>query len=162
APLTSGRGWDAAQDGAAIAAMKDAWVRARNAYEHVEGAFVSLFPDIDNSLDARYDDFMTQLIGTGGDSNLFDDKGGTGLHAVERILYSSTTPQRVVDFEKTLPGYVAARFPNSAAEASDFKTKLCAKVVADAGELRAQWTPAKIDIAVAFQGLNSLMNEQRE
>jgi iron uptake system component EfeO len=162
APTPSGRGWNATQDAAAITAMKNAWVQARNAYEHVEGAFVPLFPDIDNSLDARYDDFMSQLVASGGDPYLFDDKGVTGLHAVERILYFDVTPQRVVDFERVLPGYVAARFPSTAQEASDFKTKLCAKVLADAGQLRDLWTPEKIKIAIAFQGLISLMNEQRE
>lgn len=162
APVTSGRGWDATADAAAIAAMKDAWVRARNAYEHVEGAFAPLFPTIDNSLDARYDDFMTQLLGSGGDANLFDDKGVTGLHAVERILYVDSTPQHVVDFEKTLPGYVAAKWPSTQQEAADFKGLLCAKIVADVADLKGQWQPAKINIAVAFQGLISLMNEQRE
>ncbi len=161
APSPADRGWDATKDAAAIAAMKDAWVRARTAYEHVEGALAPLFPDIDVSIDARYDDFLAQL-GAAGDTDLFDDEGVTGMHAVERILYSSVTPRRVVAFESSLPGYVPAAFPATAAQAAEFKSKLCGKLISDARELEQQWTPADIDAAIAFQGLISLMNEQRE
>src|SRR5262249_57929691 len=120
-----------------------------------------LFPDLDSSLDARYDDFLTQL-GPAGDPNLFDDQGVTGLHAIERILYADTTPAHVVDGEKALSGYVAAAPPANAQEADAFKNKLCAKLIADAELLESQWSPQKIDIGGAFQGLVSLMNEQRE
>ena len=48
-------------DAAAIAAMKDAWKRRRIAYEHVEGATAPIFPDVDVSMDARYDDFLAML-----------------------------------------------------------------------------------------------------
>ena len=161
APTPADRGWDATLDAAAIAQMKTSWQQARTSYEHIEGALAPLFPDIDFSIDARYDDFMTQLA-PNGDPYLFDGTGVTGMHAVERILYSDTTPATVVKFESTLPGYVAARFPSTAAEAADFKAELCQKMVADAGELISQWTPANIDVAIAFQGLISLMNEQRE
>jgi iron uptake system component EfeO len=162
APTPLDRGWDPVLDAAAITSMKAAWVRARTAYEHIEGALAPLFPDLDNSLDARYDDFMTQLEAQGGDQDLFDDQGVTGLHAVERILYSDVTPERVIDFERALPGYAPAAFPATAAEAAAFKGKLMAKLVADTKELDAQWTPANIDVAIAFQGLISLVNEQRE
>jgi iron uptake system component EfeO len=154
--------WDAQADAKAISDMKDAWVAARSAYEHIEGALAPLFPSIDNSIDARYDDFLTQLEGQGGDADLFDGTGVTGMHAIERILYSNTTPARVVSFEASLPGYVAASFPTTAAEAKAFKTELCQKFIDDAKSLKNQWTPANIDVAIAFQGLISLMNEQRE
>jgi iron uptake system component EfeO len=162
APAPSDRGWDVTEDADAIGAMRRDWVRARTAYELVEGALAPLFPDIDFSIDARYDDFMSQLASEGGDHDLFDDQGVTGLHAVERILYADVTPERVIAFERSLPGYVPAAFPATAGQASEFKTKLCAKLIADAKELVAQWTPANIDEAIAFQGLISLMNEQRE
>jgi iron uptake system component EfeO len=161
APLPPDRGWDAIKDRAAIAAMKGAWIRARTAYERVEGALAPLFPDLDVSIDARYDDFLAQL-GPRGDDDLFDDEGVTGMHAIERILYSDVTPQRVITFEASLPGYVPAAFPATAAQATEFESKLCGKLVADAGALLSQWTPADIDAAIAFQGLISLMNEQRE
>lgn len=163
APLTTGRGWDAAQDAAAINTMKDAWGRTRRAYEHVEGALAPLFPDIDASIDERYDGFLEGL-GAKGDEYLFDDQGVTGMHAVERILWSGQAPQAVVDFEKTLPGYKPAAMPATEQEAADFKNKLCAKVVSDAKLFRDQWTAARaaIDIGAAFQGLIGLMNEQRE
>ncbi|HVT07062.1 MAG TPA: EfeM/EfeO family lipoprotein [Polyangia bacterium] len=161
APTPAGRGWDATQDAAAIAAMKSAWVACRAAYEHIEGATAPIFPDIDASIDSRYDDFLAGL--PAGDSYLFDDQGVTGMHAVERILFSDVTPQRVIAYESTLTGYVPAAFPATAAEASDFKTKLVAKLIADAQSLHDNWEAAKnYDLGAAFQGLVSLMNEQRE
>src|SRR4051812_7483215 len=42
-----GRGWNAQQDAEAIRLMKATWVRARAAYEHIEGAVAPLFPEID-------------------------------------------------------------------------------------------------------------------
>src|ERR1041384_6136162 len=66
-------------DAAAITQMQDAWQRARVAYEHVEGATAPIFADLDGTLDARYDDYLID-IGPGGDQNLFDDEGVTGMH----------------------------------------------------------------------------------
>lgn len=162
APTPADRGWDTTADAAAIASMRASWIRARSAYEHVEGALAPLFPDIDTAIDARYDDFLADLTAQGGDTYLFDDKGVTGMHAVERVLYSDTIPARVVTFEKSLPGYVAAAMPATAKEAADFKELLCAKLVADTKALLAEWTPAKIDVRIAYAGLVSLVQEQRE
>jgi iron uptake system component EfeO len=161
AAAPTGHGWDVATDGAAIGNMKEAWRRARIAYEHVEGATAPIFPGEDYTMDARYDDFLAK-IGPSGDQDLFDDQGATGMHAIERILYADSIPQRVTDFEKTLPGYKAAAWPTNASEADEFKTKLCAKLIADAQQLHTEWTPANIDIGPAFQGLVGLMNEQKE
>jgi len=161
APEPKGRGWSATDDAQAIEAMRAAWIRAREAYEHIEGALAPLFPDIDAAIDARYDDFLAELHDQ-GDSDLFDDKGVTGMHAIERILYSPSIPAHVVTLEQTLPGYKPAAFPATEAEAAEFKTKLCAKLIADSGELRDEWQPQNIDIAGAYQGLVALMNEQHE
>lgn len=154
--------WNASTDANSLDAMRSAWTRARTAYEHVEGAIAPLFPEIDFAIDARYDDFTNELLNQGGDKYLFDDTGVTGMHAIERILYSPTTPKSVIDSESKLPGYVAAAFPASDKEAADFKNALCAKLVMDAKTLRDQWSPQKIDLAGAFQGLVSLVEEQRE
>ena len=162
APTPPDRGWDATLDADAIAKMKQSWTEARSSYENVEGALASLFPGIDASLDARYDDFLTQLAAEGGDPNLFDDAGVTGMHAVERIVYSDVIPQHVIDFEASLPGYSPAAFPADAAQAAEMKGKLCAKLILDATTLEDQWTPANIHVAIAYQGLVSLVNEQRE
>ncbi|MDB4939105.1 MAG: hypothetical protein JWP87_6077 [Labilithrix sp.] len=162
APTPADRGWDKTLDAAAIASMRAAWVRARTAYEHIEGALAPLFPDIDTAIDARYDDFLAELMAQGGDTYLFDDKGVTGMHAVERVIYSDVIPARVTAFEKSLPGYVAAALPATAQEAADFKNELCAKLVADTATLLGEWTPAKIDVAIAYSGLVSLVEEQRE
>ncbi len=161
APTPTGRGWDKT-DADAIAAMRASWLKARTAYEHIEGALAPLFPDIDVSIDARYDDFLADLVAKGGDPYLFDDQGVTGMHAVERILFSDNIPERVVTFEKALTGYVPAAVPATQAEAADFKNKLCAKLVADTKRLLSEWTPAKIDVRIAYAGLTSLVAEQQE
>jgi iron uptake system component EfeO len=162
APTPADRGWDKVQDAAAIASMRAAWIRARTAYEHIEGALAPLFPDIDTSIDARYESFLTNLASVGGDKYLFDDQGVIGMHAVERVLFADVIPARVVTFEKALPGYVAAAMPATAQEAADFVNKLCAKLVTDTKTLLGEWTPAKIDVAIAYSGLVSLVREQRE
>jgi iron uptake system component EfeO len=161
APAPRADGFGPTTDADAIAQMKAAWMRTRTAYERVEGVVAPLFPDIDNSIDARYDDFMDQLAGY-GDPNLFDDQGVTGMHAIERILYADVIPANVVALESHLPGYSPAAFPSNETEASDFKTKLCAKLISDAQTLRAEWQPSRIDLPGAFQGLISLVNEQQE
>ncbi len=161
APTPTGRGWDKT-DEPALAAMRASWLEARTAYEHIEGALAPLFPDIDTAIDARYDDFLVALTAQGGDKNLFDDQGVTGMHAIERILFAETTPARVVDFEKALPGYVAAQYPATQQEAAEFKAKLCAKLVADTKRLEGEWTPAKIDVRIAYAGLVALVAEQKE
>jgi hypothetical protein len=85
------------------------------------------------------------------------------MHAVERILYVKVTPPSVVTYEATLPGYVAAAWPATDQEASDFKNLLVGKQIADAQTLKTDWEgAANYDLGAAFQGLVSLMNEQQE
>ena len=161
APAPTDRGWDVTADADAIAAMKIAWTGCRAAYEHMEGATAPLFPDIDATIDTRYDDFLAAL--PGGDSYPFDDLGVTGMHAIERILYSNVTPARVVSYEATLPGDVASAFPGTAQEASDFKTLLVGKQITDAQALQTGWENVpSYDLGAVFQGLVSLMSEQQE
>lgn len=161
APLPTGRGWSATQDMAAIDAMTSAWLRARAAYERTEGAIAPLFPEIDGAIDARYDDFLEHLKGA-GDSDLFDDQGVTGMHAIERILFANQIPSNVVALEESLPGYAPAAWPATAEEAAEFKEKLAGQLVKDIARLESGWKPANIDLPGAFSGLIALMNEQRE
>ncbi|HVY37893.1 MAG TPA: imelysin family protein [Polyangia bacterium] len=161
APAPADRGWDAALDAAALEAMRSAWTDCRTAYEHIEGATAPIFPDIDASIDSRYEDFLAAL--PGGDQHLFDDTGVTGMHAIERILYANVEPARVSVYESMLQGYAPAAFPASAQEAADFKTRLVQKQIDDAKALQSGWQNAKTyDLGAAFQGLISLMNEQQE
>jgi iron uptake system component EfeO len=153
--------WSATADASAIAMMQDAWKRTRTAYEHVEGATAPIFGDLDVSMDERYDGFLADLAPT-GDQDLFDDQGVTGMHAIERILYAATIRPEVITFERGLPGYKAAAFPQTDAEAMAFKTVLVQKLITDATSLHDQWRPAAIDIGAAYQGLVGLMNEQKE
>jgi iron uptake system component EfeO len=106
APTPVGRGWDKDMDAQAIADMKTAWMKARQAYEHVEGATAPIYSDLDASMDERYDGFLATPEGA-ADKDLFDGEGITGMHAIERILYADVTPASVVTFEMTLPGHAA-------------------------------------------------------
>lgn len=153
--------WNASTDAAAITAMKTAWRKMRVAYEHVEGAIAPIFPDIDFAIDARYDDYLAE-VGPAGDTDLFDGQGATGMHSIERILYSDQIRPEVVGFESTLPGYKVAAFPSSDTEAMAFKTGIAQQLIDDLDELRTQWKPANIDIGAAYVGLVGLMNEQKE
>lgn len=159
APTPMGRGWDATQDKAAIDAMKAAWKKARPDYERVEGAIAVLFPEIDASIDERYDGFLEGAT----DANLFDDEVVTGNHAIERILFSDATPARVVDFEKALGAkYVAARFPSTEVEARAFKEKLCARWARETKQMAADFKPLALDPASAYRGVLGSMQEQVE
>ena len=154
--------WDATTDAAAITNMKTAWRTARAHYEHIEGAIAPLFPDLDFATDARYDDYLAEL--PAGDDNLFDGEGVTGMHGVERILYSDQIPASVVTFESGIDGYVAASYPTTDAEAQSFKNELTQRLIDDIANLQGQWDDAgtQIDLPLAFQGLVDLMNEQQE
>ena len=153
--------WDPLADATAIAQMRDAWRRTRIAYEHVEGATVPLFGELDVALDARYDEFLAR-IGPSGDSDLFDATGVVGMHAVERILYSQNIRPPIIAFEAGLQGYEPAAYPTSDGQALAFKTELAQKLVDDATSLRDQWLPTVIDIGIAYRGLVGLMNEQEQ
>ena len=162
AAAPTGHAWSADGDASAIAAMKAAWIRARTAYEHVEGAIAPIFPEVDVAIDERYDGFLA-TIGPAGDANLFDGTGATGMHAIERVLYADAVPANVVAFESSLPGYKPASFPTTADDADTFKTGLAAQLVTDTKALLDQWTQgAAPDVSGAFQGLIGLMNEQQE
>jgi len=161
APTPTGRGWDATADAASIAAMRAAWTDCRTAYEHIEGATAPIFPDIDASIDARYEDALAAL--PAGDADPFDGAGITGMHAVERILYADVAPARVVQYESMLPGYQAAAFPATDSQAAELETGLVQKQIDDARRLHDQWQAAThYDLDAAFSGLVSLMDEQRE
>ena len=160
APAGGPNGWDAAgADAAAIATMKMHWKEARTAYESIEGAIAVLFPDLDVSTDERYDGFLSAY---GPDDDLFDDQNVTGIHAIERILWSDSIPDSVVKFESSLPGYQPARFPQTQAEAQEFKTKLCARLVADIHTMQSQFEPLALDPAAAYRGIIGSMSEQVE
>jgi len=154
--------WDVsvAADASALVTMKAAWQRTRVAYEHVEGATAPIFPDLDATMDARYEDFVEG----GPDDNVFDAEGVTGMHGIERILFAADIrPEVIAREQEHLPtSYTAASYPTSDADAVSFKTVLVQKLIDDATSLRDQWTPQQIDIDFAFGGLVGLMNEQGE
>lgn len=155
------RAWNPAADAAAITDMRDAWKRARIAWEHVEGAIASAFAELNVSLDARYEEFLAGL-GADGDPNLFDATGVIGMHAIERILFSPEIRPEIVALESRLPGYRPAAYPTTDAEAIAFKTQLVQRLIDDTTALGAAWRPADVDIATGYVGLVQLMNEQQE
>jgi len=69
----AGRGRDHRDEGGVVRAARLRTVEARSRH----------FPDIDAGIDARSDDFLTDCFASGGDANLFDDKGVTAFHGVE-------------------------------------------------------------------------------
>jgi iron uptake system component EfeO len=156
APAPDGDGWNADAD--AVDKMKEEWKKARSAYESIEGAIAVVFPDFDVSTDARYDDF----IAASPDDNLFDDQGVTGVHAIERILWSNKIPANVVTFESGLPGYKAAAFPATQAEAADFKDKLCKRLVDDTRAMADQFKGLALDAPSAYRGVIGSVHEQVE
>jgi iron uptake system component EfeO len=158
APAPDDDGWDSTRDAAAVSSMKGSWRKARAAYEHIEGAIAVLFPELDVSTDERYDGFLE----AGPDQNLFDAEGVTGVHALERILWSDSIRPEVVAFEKELTGYKTAAFPANKAEADDFKNKLAARLVTDVSLMRAQFLPLALDQAAAYRGVIGSIAEQVE
>ena len=159
APAPDADGWNATKDTQAVTAMRDAWRKARVAYERVEGAIATLFPELDVATDERYDGFLAD---TGPDTNLFDGKGVTGVHAIERILWADSTRPEVVSFEKELKGYQAAAFPTTMQEAADFKNGLARQLVDDAIKMRDQFKPLALDVSAAFHGVIGSVEEQLE
>lgn len=161
APEPEGRGWGAKLDAAAIEAMKRHWLTGRDAYELIEGAIASIFPESDTATDARYDDFLGVIGGT-GDHHPFDDQGIVGMHAIERILWADSIPEEVVRFEQGVPGYKAAAQPATEEEARLFKNALAKRLVTDIETLKRQFATVELDIAFAFRGLIDLAVEQAE
>jgi iron uptake system component EfeO len=154
------RAWSSA-DMSALPRMQQAWKRARIAWEHVEGAVAPAFPALNASMDARYEEFLGALGGN-GDQNLFDGNGVVGMHAIERILFAQTVRNEIVTFERKLPGYRPAAFPDTDNEAIAFKTQLVQRLIDDTTALINAWQPADVDISAAYLGLVGLMSEQRE
>lgn len=155
APL---HGWNVTADAAAIARMRDAWKSMRVAWEQVEGAVSPMFPDLDYSMDSRYED----LLGAQGDPYLFDGNGVIGMHAIERILFAPMTRPEVVTFERALTGYKPSAYPATDNEAVAFKTQLVQRLIDDAMRLQSSWMPEDVDIATGYQGMVALMNEQQD
>ena len=157
-PTPDDDGWNYADDKAAVEKLRAAWGDARDAYEHIEGSIAVLFAGLDISTDERYDGFIEGEA----DDDLFDDEGVTGMHGIERILWAGEHPKGVVEFEKALPGYKEAAFPETKAEASAFKTKLVKRLVDDVKDMRDQFKPLGLEPPTAFRGMIGSMNEQLE
>ena len=158
APAPDADGWNAMADKGAIDAMKAEWKKARIAYESVEGAIAVVFPELDRSTDARYDDFVE----TTPDADLFDDSGVTGVHAIERILWADQIPEKVVAFESKLKNYIKPAFPANATEAQEFKEKLCHRLTAEAQDMSKQFKGLALDAPSAYRGVIGSAHEQVE
>jgi iron uptake system component EfeO len=157
---------------AAVAQMKAEWVKTRLAYEQIEGVIAPIYPDTDAAIDERYDGFMESLAPEGGDKNLFDDQGVTGMHAIERILYSRESAAQAafgVEAGLFLTAFQAGAFPVDDDQAKAFKEKLCQKLVVDTTDLETQWAGLRgadgklnFDLDSAYTGLLGLVTEQEE
>jgi iron uptake system component EfeO len=159
APEPDEDGWNDSDDQEAWNEMAAAWKKARTAYENVEGPIATLFAGLDVSADARYDAFLEE---DGADDDLFDDEIVTGMHGIERILWSSKTPDYVITFEEKLDGYKAAAFPKTEAEADAFKNKLAQRLVDDAKKMKEDYATVALEVGTAFQGIAASTREQSE
>jgi iron uptake system component EfeO len=158
APAPDADGWSLAHDRAAVEAMRGHWRRARVEYERIEGAIAVLFPELDQDVDGRYE-HEAELR---RDEAPFDGRGFIGMHAIERILFSSDTSAPVRAFEEALPGYVAPRTPASEEEARAFTEGLCAQLVRDVGTMERQLAPLALDPPTAWRGIQGSIEEQSE
>jgi iron uptake system component EfeO len=158
APAPDADGWNADGDADAIDDMKAAWKKARTAYENVEGPIAALFMGLDTSTDARYDAFVEEE----SDDDLFDDQGVTGMHGIESILWSDSTPDYVVKFEAALPNYKAAAFPKTEAEADAFKNKLSKRLVDETKQMKEDFATVALGVTDAFGGIVASVEEQSE
>lgn len=159
APEPDEDGWNPVDDADAVEDMKAAWKRARTAYENIEGPIAALFDELDVATDARYDAFIEE---NGPDEDLFDDENVTGMHAIERILWSDKTPDYVVKFEANLDGYKAAAFPKTEAEAEAFKNKLAKRLVDDTTTMKEEYASVALEVGTAFGGIRDSVAEQSE
>lgn len=162
APEADADGWNATDDAAAVAAMRSEWKKARIAYENVEGAIAVLFPGLDAATDERYDGFFEAADFE--DANLFDGEGVTGVHAVERVLFSDDIDATVLTFEQGVAGarYVAPAFPATEAEARDFKTSLTQRLIDDTATMRDEFAGVDLALEAAYRGVLGSMQEQFE
>ena len=118
-------GWNAEDDADAYDGHgRERGGKPRAAYENVEGPIAALFEGARCLRPTRATTPSSKK--TEQTSNLFDDKDVTGMHAIERILFSDSTPDYVVKFEMDAltDDYKAAAFPKTEAEADAFKNKL--------------------------------------
>ena len=159
APAPDADGWNAADDAAAVSNMRKAWADTRDAYERIEGSIAVLFPTLDVSTDERYDGFLGS---DGPDDDLFDGEGVTGVHAIERILWADSIPDRVTSFESTLDGYTPAAFPTTREQADEFKTKLIGRLITDTKTMRDEFHGIALAPSAAFRGMIGSMQEQSE
>lgn len=162
APAPDDDGWDAADDAAAIAAMKVEWKNMRTSYESVEGAIAVLFPGLDESTDQRYDGFHEDAGFS--DDNLFDGEGVTGVHAIERILFADAIDPAVVTFEEGVVGarFTAAAFPATLTESTDFNTKLVQRLIDDTDTMQTDFADVDLALEAAYRGVLGSMEEQFE
>ena len=164
APDADADGWNLTDDREAVFSMKGQWKQARLSYERVEGAIAVLFPGLDASTDERWDGF----IGEAADANLFDDDGVTGVHGIERILFSDDIPANVLAFEQGVgDGFAPSRFsapafPTTLAESGDFKDKLAQRLVVDTTTMKDDFLDTDLALEAAFRGVLGSMEEQAE
>ena len=163
APTPQSDGWQVPRDAAALQASRQAWKDARVAYEHVEAAIAALFPEQDHAVDGRYDDFPAQQGTDGGaPPDAFNGESMTGMHAIERILWSHAVPQAVRTFERTLNRYQEPAFPQDGRQAAAYRNVLVAHLIEQVRSMQRELDHNHLDLAAAFGGVHDSMKEQRE
>ena len=157
APTPAGRGWDATQDAAAIAAMKSGLGGLPGtAYEHIEGATAPIFPDVDATIDARYDGLSGRAARA---ATRPVRRPGRHRHARRRAdpLRRRHAGARGRSTNRRCPDTCRPRSRRPRQQASAFKTGWSQKLIDDAQTLHDQWEAAtNYDLDAAFSGLIAL------
>ncbi len=152
-----GREWQpSGADADAVKAMRAAWLDAHAAFVGLAGPVGELFPEQIPGLDRRWDVQLTDL-GVDPDFMPFDERGVTGLHAIERILWSDQISSAVSSYEMTRLGYRTPRFPGTAEEADAFVASLAGAVAQVGLEVNQQFSRLTPDAALGAAGISRLL-----
>lgn len=150
APTPGPNGWNATTASSQLQSMKDIWRQARDAYERNENTLEDIFPDIDHDINGRYEDAIAQ---SGVVTDLFSGDQFSGMHAIERILWSNSVSTEALQFESTLPGYQPPSFPSNQQESSEFVTGLLARFESDTQNQIERWAAGSESTGVALDRL---------
>ena len=155
-------GWNVDDDAASVITMKQQWKNARLSSERVQGVIAALFPALDRATGGRWDGFIDEAA----DDNVFDDAGVTGVHGVERILFSDEVPADVLAFEQAhgdsfVPSrFTAPAFPASLTQAEDFKGKLVQRLVDDTATMKEEFLGVDLTLEAAFGAVLASLQAQ--
>jgi iron uptake system component EfeO len=124
----------ALQGAASVADMQAEWKKMRDSYQHISGIVAPMYPAL--------------IAGMNG---LYEDGTGTGMHAIERVLWAGQISDEVVAYESTLPNVAAAELP-----------VLTQQLIDDCESMQGKFRGATLDANKAFAGVSGAVHQQRD